>query len=85
MQLRNHVVVVATLLVLGTSAILGATVQTTASCSIPAMSQPESFTTASLCSSDPDVGWCPAPKIPVSPGEHVITWAVTGDCFGPKS
>jgi hypothetical protein len=84
MQFRNHVVVVVSLLVLGTSAILGATVQSTASCPIPVTtSQSENVATSELCASGIDAG-CLPPPLPVRRGQHVFGWGVIGGCFSSK-
>jgi hypothetical protein len=84
MQFRNHVVVVVSLLVLGASAILGATVQSTTSCPVPGtMSQSENVATSELCASGIDAG-CLPPPLQTRPGQHLIEWGVTGGCFGPK-
>jgi hypothetical protein len=84
MQFRNHVVVVVSLLVLGASAILGATVQSTTNCPIPVRMSPSgNVATSALCASGVSAE-CVLPPLPTETGQHVVVWGVNGGCFGPK-
>jgi hypothetical protein len=83
MQLRNHVVVVVTLLVVGTSAILAATVQSSTSCPTPATpSLTMNIATSELCVGILDEGCPPVPQ-PVAVGHNLRLWGVQQGCFGP--
>jgi hypothetical protein len=84
MQLRNHVVVVVSALVLGASAILGATVQSTTSCPFSgATTSSDNIATSELCASGVEPG-CLLPPTPEHPGQHLVQWGASGGCFGSK-
>lgn len=84
MKLRNHVVVVVSILVLGASAILGATVQSSSSCPLSGTTLPSAtVATAELCASGVAASCLLIPP-PVHPGQHLIEWGASEGCFGPK-
>jgi hypothetical protein len=87
MQFRNHVVVVTTIVVLGASAILGATVDSNEACMTPisasgSASYSQFSTTAATCSGATELSCATTP--PVAEGQYVHLWGVQGGCFGPK-
>jgi hypothetical protein len=83
MKRRNHVVVVVSLVVLGASAVLGATVQSSSPCLRSGSTiATENVATSTLCASGIDVGCAIA--IPVHQGQHLVEWGISQGCFGPK-
>lgn len=81
MKLGDHVVVVVSLVVLGASAILGATVQSSASCPWSGTAS-ENAASTELCARGVDAECLPA--IPLHAGQHLVRWGVTGGCFGAR-
>jgi hypothetical protein len=83
MKFHNHVVVVITLLVVGTSAILGVTVASNASCPGPAAaSLSHNVVMSQLCTNERELT-C-ATSLPVASRSNVHLWGVQEGCFGPK-
>ncbi|HEY1760950.1 MAG TPA: hypothetical protein VGG17_00010 [Acidimicrobiales bacterium] len=83
MKFHNHVVVVITLLVVGTSAILGVTVASTSSCQGTAATfSSHNVVLSQLCTNELELT-C-ATSLPGSAGSNVHLWGVQEGCFGLK-